>query len=76
MEKGNASTKQSRKVKRVKERLREMVTNQTHPFDRFNFLRILTFSYLSPVYDYLGAGLEFKAEDGFRAPKSMSCQLG
>ena len=59
-------------VKLAEERLEREVTNQLHPLDKLNWLQLFTFTYLSPIYQYIGAGLDFKPELNFRPPKAYN----
>ena len=72
----NSSLMPNKLIERAKERLQRTVVNQTNPLDRFIWLRILTFSYLSPIYQYVGSGLEFKPDKNFKIPQSLRSQVG
>ena len=63
-------------IERAMERLRRTVENQPHPLERYSWPWILTFTYLSPIYDYLALGLKFKPENNYRCPKFLTCQVG
>ena len=54
--------------------LKQKVVNQAHPLDGKNLFQLINFSYLSPIYRFVGAGLEFKPKDNFRSPKALKCQ--
>ena len=72
---GKISSRNETKIaERAKERLRRHVTNQPHPLERLNWLQILTFMFLSPIYQYVKTGQDFKPKDNFRAPEALRCQ--
>ena len=67
---------ETKKATQAEVKLQKMVVNKEHPLDNLNWFQILRFRYLQPVYEYLGAGLEFKPEKNFRIPKHLRCQEG